>query len=639
MESEPTFLLAPSLSSVATYKNRSDPWDWIDVAKSKQSKRVAIYARISQDDGDDLKEAGRTQEEREAAAIERQVRDCRKLAADYGWDVTYEFRDVASGYDSNAKRPEFRDLTAYVESGAIDVVLAYAIDRISRRVRVTAAFADILEEHEVELITVREREMSGVMLHILAALAQNESKVMSLRIRKKFEDDFQAKGVPRRGGQRPFGYEQVSLTEGQRWEDASPWYEQKPEEAAVVNEMAKRVIKILDPDIKSETSTDLVKDFYKKGYTTQYGKPWRWQSIRHKLESPTIAGYMRHDNFLKPAPWKAIITEKQWARLCELFGLEVSEVDPGSDSGVLTIERIRKRKERDHSIKGVLTGLIRTELGNPMVHTSSSGYDLYGTNGPPDHTSIRRDVIEAYVFEQLEERMKRASDDHIARAIEATNPPEEVLANVKELRNQERSRAEIEADLAEVEEELRRLSKGMDSTSQTLKALMSDAVEREKRYRVELALSSHRFLQPVETGPGDPLTEFNFGRPVTVTSLDPWLEKASLEDKRMLLSQWIESIVIGSDKDAIRALREEYSIETDHQWRKLKDDTESPSLKTRLKTPHRTKIIWRKGAWPYSMDARELVQIGLGELGHEDYGVELSKPYAATEEEELPKSA
>lgn len=80
--------------------------------------RAAIYARYSSDLSRD-------------ASIEDQVRLCRQHAERLGWAVAEVFEDRAiSG--ASAIRPGYQAILAAVADGGVDIVLAEALDRLSR---------------------------------------------------------------------------------------------------------------------------------------------------------------------------------------------------------------------------------------------------------------------------------------------------------------------------------------------------------------------------------------------------------------------------------------------------------------------------------------------------------------------------
>ena len=81
--------------------------------------RAALYARYSSD-------------LQSAASIEDQFRICRDHAERAGWTVVDTYRDAAISGDSMILRPGIQALLADARSGAFDVVVAEALDRMSR---------------------------------------------------------------------------------------------------------------------------------------------------------------------------------------------------------------------------------------------------------------------------------------------------------------------------------------------------------------------------------------------------------------------------------------------------------------------------------------------------------------------------
>ena len=112
--------------------------------------RVAIYARYSSDSQRD-------------ASIDDQVRVCRARAEREGWTVTEVYADHAlSGTTTN--RPGLQALVADARRGDIAVVLAEALDRISRDQEHIAGIWKGLSFGGVRLVTLSEGEISE--LHV-----------------------------------------------------------------------------------------------------------------------------------------------------------------------------------------------------------------------------------------------------------------------------------------------------------------------------------------------------------------------------------------------------------------------------------------------------------------------------------------
>jgi site-specific DNA recombinase len=107
--------------------------------------RVVIYARYSSD----------LQSNR---SIEDQLRDCTALCERRGWSIVDSFSDAAiSG--TTMRRPGLSALLELASAGRIDVVVAEALDRISRGLANTAQIHEELEEAGVRIHTISEGDV------------------------------------------------------------------------------------------------------------------------------------------------------------------------------------------------------------------------------------------------------------------------------------------------------------------------------------------------------------------------------------------------------------------------------------------------------------------------------------------------
>ena len=113
--------------------------------------RAAIYARYSSD-------------LQSAASIEDQVRMCRERAAQEGWEVVEVYADLAISGGHLKSRAGMQALMADARAGRLDVVLAEALDRISRDQEDIAAIYKRLGHADVALVTLAEGAVSE--LHI-----------------------------------------------------------------------------------------------------------------------------------------------------------------------------------------------------------------------------------------------------------------------------------------------------------------------------------------------------------------------------------------------------------------------------------------------------------------------------------------
>ncbi len=81
--------------------------------------RAVVYARVSTDAQE---RDGTSLDTQERAGVERVLRS--------GWALVECVRDTASGYTLD--RPGISRVRQLLKQGAIDVVVAYAVDRLSR---------------------------------------------------------------------------------------------------------------------------------------------------------------------------------------------------------------------------------------------------------------------------------------------------------------------------------------------------------------------------------------------------------------------------------------------------------------------------------------------------------------------------
>ena len=109
-------------------------------------KRCAIYTRVST-----------WKQEETGTSLESQLDHCRRHAAALGYVVAPEhvFRDTASGAVWR-ERPALQRVLAAVRAGEIDVVLSFALDRLSRDQQHVAVIVDMIEDAGARLELVTE---------------------------------------------------------------------------------------------------------------------------------------------------------------------------------------------------------------------------------------------------------------------------------------------------------------------------------------------------------------------------------------------------------------------------------------------------------------------------------------------------
>src|ERR1700760_3127578 len=133
-------------------------------------KRAVLYARVSTGD----------------QHPETQVHDLRAMAAQRGYQVQHEYRDVISG--AKARRPGLDQLLADARKHRFDTVLVWAFDRLARSVRHFLEILDELNHLQIEFVSFRENIDTGgplgrAMLVIVGAIAELERALIVERVR------------------------------------------------------------------------------------------------------------------------------------------------------------------------------------------------------------------------------------------------------------------------------------------------------------------------------------------------------------------------------------------------------------------------------------------------------------------------
>ena len=113
--------------------------------------KVALYARYSSDN------------QREAS-IEDQFRVCREHASREGWKIVGTYHDAAISGASVILRPGVQAVLQDAQRGAFDMVLAEALDRVSRDQADVATLFKHLRFAGVQIVTLAEGEISE--LHV-----------------------------------------------------------------------------------------------------------------------------------------------------------------------------------------------------------------------------------------------------------------------------------------------------------------------------------------------------------------------------------------------------------------------------------------------------------------------------------------
>lgn len=262
-------------------------------------RRAGIYKRLSR------YVVGET-------SFERQDGDARGLASAKGLDVVEVYEDMdLSAYKRGVVRPSYERLLEDVKAGAIDVVICWKVDRVARSLREFIRFVDILDEHDVALVSVNDNidtssPMGRAMLQILGVFAELESATISLRTKSAKAYGARA-GRPNGGGRRPFGYTDPSFTA------------LVPEEVELLREARDRLL--AGDEDTGESLRSIAADWNKRGVLTAGGSEWGSSNLGRVLRSPHLTGQRAHNGGpVVQGGWPKVFTEDEHKALVAAAG-------------------------------------------------------------------------------------------------------------------------------------------------------------------------------------------------------------------------------------------------------------------------------------------------------------------------------
>jgi DNA invertase Pin-like site-specific DNA recombinase len=170
---------------------------------TKRQVRCAIYTRKSTEEGLD----------QDFNSLDAQWEACGAYITSQkaeGW-IPVASRYDDGGYSGGTlERPALQRLLKDIERGAVDVVVVYKIDRLSRSLMDFAKLVEVFDRKGVTFVSVTQSfntttSMGRLTLNVLLSFAQFEREVTGERIRDKFAAS-KRKGIWM-GGNPPLGYD------------------------------------------------------------------------------------------------------------------------------------------------------------------------------------------------------------------------------------------------------------------------------------------------------------------------------------------------------------------------------------------------------------------------------------------------
>ena len=341
--------------------------------------RCAVYTRKSSEEGLDM----------EFNSLDAQREACEAFVASQkaeGWVLVPDHYDDGGISGATLERPALQRLIRDIESGLIDVVVVYKIDRLSRSLIDFARLVDVFDRNAVTFVSITQSfntttSMGRLTLNILLSFAQFEREVIGERIRDKFAAS-RRKGMWM-GGNVPLGY--VVKDRKLVTDDAN---------AAIVRMIFERFLSV-------GSATLLARQLNEEGYRRKNGKAFDKGLLYKLLSNPVYVGEAVHKGKSYPGEHEAIVSRELWNQVRSI----VAE-SPSKRAG-------RSRRQTP----ALLKGLVFAPNGYAMTpaHTRKSGklYRYYVTTSVqklgPETCSVRRlpaGEIEAAVIDQVRQLVR-----------------------------------------------------------------------------------------------------------------------------------------------------------------------------------------------------------------------------------------
>jgi DNA invertase Pin-like site-specific DNA recombinase len=302
--------------------------------------RCAIYTRKSTEEGLD----------QEFNSLDAQRESCAAYIASQraeGWIALPTPYDDGGYSGATLERPGLKRLITEIESGLVDVVVVYKIDRLSRALMDFSKLVEVFDRHAVTFVSVTQAfntttSMGRLTLNILLSFAQFEREVIGERIRDKVAAS-RRRGMWM-GGWTPLGYDVV----GRRLVVNEP-------EAALVRRIFTRFLEL-------GSATLLARELQREGFVTKQGRPFDKGILYRILKSRTYVGDALHKGAAYPGEHEALVDPVTFQRV----------------QNTLAGNSHQRAAAARCATPAVLKGLIFTEGGRAMTpsHTRK-GSKLY----------------------------------------------------------------------------------------------------------------------------------------------------------------------------------------------------------------------------------------------------------------------
>ncbi len=372
--------------------------------------RAALYARYSSD-------------QQSACSIEDQLRICREQAIRNGWQIANDYTDAAISGSSIVLRPGIRALLEDAQAGRFEIVVAEALDRVSRDQADIATLYKTLQFAGVPIVTLAEGEISELHVGLKGTMNALFLKDLARKTHRGLRGRVE-KG--RSGGGLCYGYDVVRRFDSEG-EAVSGERSINAAEAEVVRQIFRQFANGLSPRA-------IAQRLNATGIPCPSGQLWADTTIRGHVKRGT--GLLNNELYIGKLVWNRLRYLKN-----PQTGKRVSRINPTSEWIVTEVpdlrivddalwDAVKKRQEaiaieyagvieatraansllnRAHRPRSLLSGLVFCGCcGGPYTLRGQGRFvctNRISTKTCSNDRSIARDKLEARVLDGIRERL------------------------------------------------------------------------------------------------------------------------------------------------------------------------------------------------------------------------------------------
>jgi DNA invertase Pin-like site-specific DNA recombinase len=237
-----------------------------------------------------------------------------------GWEIIEKHYDDGGYSGGNMDRPALKELLNDIESGLINCVVVYKIDRLSRSLLDFAKIVELFDKYKVSFVAVTQsfntsNSMGRLMLNVLLSFAQYERELSGERVRDKIATS--KKLGYWLGGYTPFGYDCV-------------------DKSLKINNVEAEIISyIFEKFLELKSITATLQDLKRAGIGTRSGNGYSKKTLRQLLENPIYKGYVSHKGTHYKGLHKGIIDESFFDEVQNIFSKNFDSEKTYEDSNAL----------------------------------------------------------------------------------------------------------------------------------------------------------------------------------------------------------------------------------------------------------------------------------------------------------------